>query len=149
MENDAGLLLTEPSIQLGRSKLLCASSRGGVGVECTPPGNSSRSPRVKQQRWPDENRARSLMILPQGNANLARRANKSEPCSENTGAFASGSHAAAFLLHHGNYTGAIAETSAPARSFRKQDADRVQLRGQHLGCEPRRQQSSPPDQRRP
>src|SRR5438552_18864997 len=85
MENDAGLLLTEPSSQLGRSKLLCASRRGGVGVECTPPGNSSRSPRVKQQRWPDENRARSLMILPRGNSQrevgVSLRLRRERPCT--------------------------------------------------------------------
>src|SRR6266851_9126724 len=44
---------------------------------------------------------------------------------------------------------ASAETSALARPFDKQDANRVQLRWQHLDCPPGRKQYSPSDQRRP
>src|SRR5437016_4000531 len=43
---------------------------------------------------------------------------------------------------------AIAETSASARSCGEQVPGRVQLRGQHLGGEPRRRQRSPLDRRR-
>src|SRR5208283_144402 len=44
---------------------------------------------------------------------------------------------------------ASAETSASARSFDQQDANRIQLRGEHLDCQPRRQQCSPFNRWRP